>query len=1145
MASCLIYESINNWKFINEELKASAISISSGYLSLADSTHLQVYCITKSQYLTLLHSKDVEGIELVEINKLDNLLAVITHEDSQSSIYNVVVYDIQSGETRYVTMLPEKITTIFWMGFSLYLGTISGKVFECCISMDEEGYSDNKLILSLDSSIVQFDASESESILGISTQTRAFIYNMQDKTLKEVGSKLRQGNQGIAVGLGRVWAARPGCRIWEVEILTAYVAATRQYRRVISEQGSQKIQSFSRTRHSSGYRNGRRSATRERSLTARDRSSASSDASSTCSSSGGQGHEATGWQDGAGPSSLDSAQMLQNGDSFSKISEHGFSLLRKSSTTLVSFSEDGAVYLMDIHSSKLLAWISISAKIKDVRVDKNMMLVLDINGNIHHFTFGSLDIVMKAAYNIQQFDYCGEIFVANRKQIRSLDKEELKEIISMKDLSTRMRESSKSLKVYKLMDAVERLCITLDGRRYENRSVSQDRHDRLYPGRNSSVNDDLIGGKSHSQEDLLDSGDRRRQALITGKLSLSSKELTLTGVRKLSMASAVSGRHLSADSSRELSASEQGLQALQLYKIKQSARDTLTRDEGSLYSLTSTADLSPTESMHKSMDALILGLEEKARSAGLEIDANNKDTIEETIQDQDNTEVINNSDQEKIKEKPSSRDDNGTSLLSKRIVKELKSAELDSRMGRLATIASKLINSLELRNAHCKSFANEFVSIYLDFKKAANNKESEEEGLIETPDLSSCLDHQQRRNLNLALVVILSDPKLLKLFVCPVWEMMQQDLEEIQNHNLAVHQNLTLVFEEEVVREDMVLAKTLECFSGLLDIDRLLECLNVTHYYTLHYLISLDCKRSPTLSPVMLEEVTEENIYNCSNFISTYKGFSVLHLVRYIVEIQKINFECSLHVIQNQVLSMPPICVFYICLQCYSFLNSITSENSRTGDLDGQIQAEWSTFMARAMAVHVPGWPREWQQVMKQHPNFFHFIKNTFKSANLHFLGKQSAIKGSHKSLELLELNPLNNLLMEVEGVDSSPVKQLGWAKTFSFMPALVRCLLLNKELSMPELPLLVELGDPELLYDVGLTSEENCDTTVQHILQVYKQDECPLVWSELAKFLRKSCSPDKTFQLLIRLAVLIKPGDLPQSLYAELITDQLRARNG
>ena len=30
-------------------------------------------------------------------------------------------------------------------------------------------------------------------------------------------------------------------------------------------------------------------------------------------------------------------------------------------------------------------------------------------------------------------------------------------------------------------------------------------------------------------------------------------------------------------------------------------------------------------------------------------------------------------------------------------------------------------------------------------------------------------------------------------------------------------------------------------------------------------------------------------------------------------------------------------------------------ENSRSGDLHGQIQAEWSTFLARALAVHIPG----------------------------------------------------------------------------------------------------------------------------------------------------------------------------------------------
>ena len=39
---------------------------------------------------------------------------------------------------------------------------------------------------------------------------------------------------------------------------------------------------------------------------------------------------------------------------------------------------------------------------KDVRVEKNILLILDINGKIHHFTFGRLDVIMRAAYNIQQ-----------------------------------------------------------------------------------------------------------------------------------------------------------------------------------------------------------------------------------------------------------------------------------------------------------------------------------------------------------------------------------------------------------------------------------------------------------------------------------------------------------------------------------------------------------------------------------------------------------------------------------------------------------------------------------------------------------------------------------------------------------------------
>ena len=72
------------------------------------------------------------------------------------------------------------------------------------------------------------------------------------------------------------------------------------------------------------------------------------------------------------------------------------------------------------------------------------------------------------------------------------------------------------------------------------------------------------------------------------------------------------------------------------------------------------------------MDALILGLEERARSAGLEIDTNNKEAHDETIQDEDTAEEQDNTDQDAYKEngdKRSTRDDNGTSFLSKRIVK--------------------------------------------------------------------------------------------------------------------------------------------------------------------------------------------------------------------------------------------------------------------------------------------------------------------------------------------------------------------------------------------------------------------------------------------------------------------------------------------
>ncbi len=63
-----------------------------------------------------------------------------------------------------------------------------------------------------------------------STQSRAVICNNAAKSYREVGSKPRQGSQGVSILGSRLWSARPGCRLWEVDTETGAVLATRQYR---------------------------------------------------------------------------------------------------------------------------------------------------------------------------------------------------------------------------------------------------------------------------------------------------------------------------------------------------------------------------------------------------------------------------------------------------------------------------------------------------------------------------------------------------------------------------------------------------------------------------------------------------------------------------------------------------------------------------------------------------------------------------------------------------------------------------------------------------------------------------------------------------------------------------------------------------
>merc|ERR1740128_1092554 len=108
-------------------------------------------------------------------------------------------------------------------------------------------------------------------------------------------------------------------------------------------------------------------------------------------------------------------------------------------------------------------------------------------------------------------------------------------------------------------------------------------------------------------------------------------------------------------------------------------------------------------------------------------------------------------------------------------------------------------------------------------------------------------------------------------------------------------------------------------------------------------------------------------------------------------------------------------------------------------------------------------------------------------------------------------------------------------------MPGLVRCLLVEKDEAAAQLPLLVELGDTELLYDLGQLDGEHAQHLAKHLLMVYHKNECPLSWEELGLSLLRASGPSNTFQILLRLSCIINPGDISQRFYSDLMVAALQ----
>lgn len=83
-------------------------------------------------------------------------------------------------------------------------------------------------MIELDSKIIQIDSSD--DILVISTLTRCYVCDMSKEQFKQIGQKPRDGDFGcciVAWNEKKIFSARPGSRIWEVE-LNGIVKSTHQ-----------------------------------------------------------------------------------------------------------------------------------------------------------------------------------------------------------------------------------------------------------------------------------------------------------------------------------------------------------------------------------------------------------------------------------------------------------------------------------------------------------------------------------------------------------------------------------------------------------------------------------------------------------------------------------------------------------------------------------------------------------------------------------------------------------------------------------------------------------------------------------------------------------------------------------------------------
>ena len=396
--------------------------------------------------------------------------------------------------------------------------------------------------------------------------------------------------------------------------------------------------------------------------------------------------------------------------------------------------------------------------------------------------------------------------------------------------------------------------------------------------------------------------------------------------------------------------------------------------------------------------------------------------------------------------------------------------------------------------------------------------------MLERLHLSSYLNQDQHQDFEKAVCVIFSSSLHRELFFRPLQSL---GFGDIPLSNSVIHPHLMLLFNETQMELDQLSSNYLVIVRDLICCDSLLATLTVTDFYTFKYLLDLDESKRPELSPIRLQQIDEGNVNDCANFLANHAEISSFTLIRYLTHLAKLDTECALLVAQSHTLALAPHCLlFFVFCHQESLIEAASLDCLLSCDLGEAVHQSIASLLVRAMATHMPGWPTAWQDVFSQHPNLLGLVLDAFKVNNEAHLGRKTNLVGAHRSPEGLEVAPLGDFLLRYTKAGTSE-GEVEWCRTSLYLPGMIRALLANPHLAQPHLPFLVELGDVQLLEELGLVKKENARVLVEHLVSTYKSGECPIAWECLAKSLLSNAGPHECLKLLSTAAPSLKPGIL------------------